>query len=171
MHTGGEHDPLPLVLAHVQRHDDSLRRGGGPVIVRGVGDFHACQPRDHALVLEDRLQRSLADFRLVRGIGGVELRAGHHEVHDAGNEVVIRARAQETGGAPAVGVPPRKAVQLLQDLLLGHCGEQIEPGETVLLGNVAKQVADRADADCFEHPGAVGLGIGNEAHRVSTSFR
>ena len=84
--------------------------------------------------------------------------------------MVIGARAEKTGGAPAVGVPPRKAVQLLQDLLLGNSGKQVQPGEAVLLGNVAKQVSDRAGADCLKHPVTVRRRVRNEAHRVSTSF-
>ncbi len=48
---GGHHGPRPLPL-----HGHRLRRGGGPVIHRGVGRVQAGELTDHGLELEDGLE-------------------------------------------------------------------------------------------------------------------
>ena len=102
---GKEHAP-PLLLCHVQRHDDRLRRGGGAVIVGRVGNLHPREARNHALVFEDGLQRALADLRLIRGVGCCKLGARNHGVHHGRYEVLVGAPAQERRGHAPLRVPP-----------------------------------------------------------------
>ncbi len=52
-----------------QRH--RFRRGGRFIEQRGVGDVEPAEIADHGLEIEQRFQPALADFRLIRRIGGV----------------------------------------------------------------------------------------------------
>ena len=62
---------------------------------------------EERLVLVDRLERPLADLRLVRRVRRVELAAQEHLVHDRRQVVAVDARAQE---AREVGPVPRGKV-------------------------------------------------------------
>ena len=77
------------------RHQGRLDECRGTVVHRGVGDVHTGQRADHRLVLVDRLQRALAHFGLVRGVGGEELRFRDHMVDDTRHVVVVAARSHE----------------------------------------------------------------------------
>ena len=66
----GEESRLPA-LARRERHVHRLRGGGGLVEQGGVGDLQSGQVADHGLEVQQRLQSSLGDLRLIRGVGGV----------------------------------------------------------------------------------------------------
>ena len=85
VHAGGD-DHLRLALRHAQAHQHRFRRRAAAVVQAGVGDVHAGQLADQRLVLEHRLQRALADLRLVGRVGGVELAAGGHASTTAGTK-------------------------------------------------------------------------------------
>ena len=87
-------DQNPAASA-VTAHRNRFRCRRCPVIDRRVGDVHTGQLTDHRLVLEDRLQNPLADFRLIGGIGGDKLFFGGHAFNDRGDIVVVGARAAE----------------------------------------------------------------------------
>ena len=89
-------DDLPAFAAKLGKGQvDGLRRGGGAVVVRGVGDFHAGQRGHQGLIFEDGLQRALRNLGLVGRVGGVELTAAQHVVNHRRDVVVVRACAQK----------------------------------------------------------------------------
>ena len=65
------------------------------VVEAGVGDVQSGQLGHQGLVLECRLQRSLAGLGLVRGVGRVELAAAGQLIDDGGDEMVVASSAQE----------------------------------------------------------------------------
>ena len=81
-------------LVQTEREQARLSQGRCTVIMAGIGDLHAGQLADHGLVLEHGLQHALAQFRLVRCVGGVELGALQDEV-DGGRDVVSIASTTE----------------------------------------------------------------------------
>ena len=91
----GHHGFCPLP---VPAHGNALRRGGGPVIHRGVGCVHAGELADHGLELEDGLQHALADLRLIGGVGGDKLLLGGDAAHRGGDIVVIGPGSPQDGG-------------------------------------------------------------------------
>ena len=94
------------------RHQRRFRRRRGAVVHRGVRDLEAGEPADHRLPLEDRLQRALADLRLVRRVGGVELRPRRDRIHRRRDEVGVAARAQEPVVAGVVRVARRERARV-----------------------------------------------------------
>ena len=74
-----------------------LGQSTATVIQRGVGDIQTGQFADHGLILKYGLQYALADLRLIRGIGGIELRAQQELFKCSRNVVVISPCSQETG--------------------------------------------------------------------------
>ena len=78
-------------------HHDRLGGGGGAVIHRGVGHFHAGQQADLGLELEQVLQGALGDFGLVGGVRGEKLAALDQIVHGCGDMMPIGAGAAEKG--------------------------------------------------------------------------
>ena len=164
-----EHHLAALAAADLQRHDHRLGHRGRAVVVRDVGDLHAGQRADHRLVLEVRLQRALADLGLVGRVRGEELRAADDPVHDAGHEVVVRARAQETAHVAQVIVLLGERLELLQHFHLGQRRRQIQRREAELLRHVPKQICHRLGADHGKHRRAVGIGVGDVVHVILRS--
>ena len=76
-------------------HQAGLGQRAGAVVHAGVGHVHAHQLAGHRLQLEHRLQRALADLRLVRRVGGVVLAAADDVRDRARDEVPVRAAAEE----------------------------------------------------------------------------
>ena len=77
------------------RHQGCLSRGRGPVVVRGGHDVQAGKLGHQRLVFVDGLERALADLRLVRRIGGVELAPQEQLIDDGRSEMTVCPGAQE----------------------------------------------------------------------------
>ena len=103
------------------RHHGRFRDGGRAVVQGGVGHVHAGQLSDQCLVLEDRLQRPLARFRLIGRVRGVELWLGRHGGDRRGDEAPIHPAAAK---GQAVGVD---AIAARERRNLGHGLELGEP--------------------------------------------
>ena len=80
----GAQPPPPSRPVTRARHHQRLGRAGRAVVHGRVGDIHAGQFADHRLKLEDRLQRSLRDLRLIRRVRGEELAARNQRVDHHG---------------------------------------------------------------------------------------
>ena len=98
---GARHQHAALA-GDAHRHHGRFRHGGRAVVHGGVGHVHAGELADHGLEFEDGGERALRDFRLVGRVGGEELAARDHRVHQHRPVVVVHARAQK--GRVAVGV-------------------------------------------------------------------
>ena len=161
---GGDDDLAPFPARGVHCHDGCLGQAGGPIVVGGVGHIHAREGADHALILEDGLQRALADLRLVGGVGGVELRATDDVADHAGREVVVSPRAQETGIVVEIGVLLAHGPQFAQDLQLGQGRGKLKPRIAHALWHVQEEVADGLHPDLGQHRCSVGLSVGDVGH-------
>jgi hypothetical protein len=126
--------------------------------VGGVGDIHAAQGTDQALVLEDRLQRPLADLRLVGGVGGIELRPAQDLVHGARHEVVVCSGTEEYAVSLDVGILVRQPAQRTPELDLREGRREVNRWESHRLGDDLEQVGDLLDADRRQHLGPLGVG-------------
>ncbi len=105
---------------------DVHRLGGGGRLVeqRRIGHVEPGQVRDHRLEIQQRLESSLGDLRLIRRVGRVP--AGilqHVALDDLGREAGVIAHA-EVG--PERLVLTRDAAQRLQHLALVPAGRQCE---------------------------------------------
>ena len=76
-------------------HENTLCRSGCAVINRSVGSVQACQFTDHRLIFENRLKQPLADFRLIRRIGGDKFLLRNNLLYNRRNIMIISARAPE----------------------------------------------------------------------------
>ena len=78
------------------RHHGGFGHGGGRVVHRSVRDIHARQLADHALKFEDRGQRALRDFGLIRRVRRQEFAARDDGIDHHGAVVIIDSRAEKT---------------------------------------------------------------------------
>src|SRR5581483_12194143 len=121
---------------------------GGAVVAGRVGDVEAGQLADRCLVLEDRLQHALAHLRLVGRVGGQELAAREHGVHDGRHVVVVDAHAQEGELDAGVRVAGGQPLQQAGDLELGQRRLDVErPLDAYAGRHLLEQVVDGGDAD------------------------
>ena len=154
-------------------HRDGLPARGRSVVHRCIGHLGSEQPRHLRLELEQHLQRTLRDFRLVRGIGGQEL-AALDQVIDRGRNMV------------AIGPCPKEKRRRSRRQVLrsqrGHvpldrhfAGVQRQPrhrtGQPRLGRYISKQLVDRASADHAEHVRPFGRSQGKIPHRLTTPSR
>ena len=72
-----------------------LDKRGCTVVQGGVGDLHARESGHQGLELEESLQGSLRDLRLVRGIRGEELGPRENSVDRGGLYVPVDARTEK----------------------------------------------------------------------------
>ncbi len=143
-------------------HQAGLREGAGAVVHAGVGHLHAGQRAHQRLELEYRLQRPLADLRLIRGISGGELAAADDVVDDGRDEVPVAASTEKTGHlAEGAGLarPPSATVPASARAAEGK--RQVQRGVAVLGRDVGEELNRRADADRRQHRPAVFLGVGD----------
>ena len=103
-------------------HEHGFGGRGRAVPHGGVRDFHSRELAHQRLKFEDRLQRALADLRLIRRVGSEEFAALDQRVRDHRAQVVVHARA-EKAGIPA-GIFRRARAEIFDDLLLGHRGRE-----------------------------------------------
>ena len=147
--TGDEETGL---LGHSPGHEDSLGGRGGTVVEGGVGVLHPGQGGDHGLVLEDRLEGSLGDLGLVRGIGGDELGLGAEGVDRFRNVVVVASPPEEEGVA-GTEVLPLSLLKVAGDLGFRKGGSEFQ-GLTapVAVGNrPVKELLNGGDPDGLQH--------------------
>ncbi len=136
-----------------------IRRDGRPVVAGRIRNVHPGQLADHGLVLEDRLQDSLAHLRLVGRIGGEQLPALQHRVHDRGNVVVVDSGAEEGDLLRGVDVARSKLLEVACQLLLRKRRLEVEPAsEAYAEWKVLEEILDRCDSDRLEHRLPVGVG-------------
>ncbi len=133
--------------------------------MRGVGYLHAGQRADHALILKDGLQRPLADFRLVRSVGGIEFGTTYDVIYHAGHVVIIGPGPQKTGIMVQVGIALAHPLQFPENLQLGERLWQGDLRETQRLRHVGKQVLDAVHPDGRQHRLPFGLAMGDVSHQ------
>jgi len=164
VYCAGDESLAALAAVHAGRHDEGLGQSCGPVIVGGVGRFHTSEVADKALILEYGLQSPLADFRLVRGVSGVELASHEHMLHDAGDEVVVGAGAKEAGVLIQVGVAVRQGGHLRQYLRLAEGSREVKAGEPLVGRHVGKELFRGGHPDGVQHGPSIGRSMRNERH-------
>ena len=148
-------------LAARGRANGHQRRLGGrraAVVVRGGDDVQAGQLRDQRLVLVDRLERALADLRLVGRIRGIELAARQDLVDRRRDVVAVRAGAEEARQADAVA-----RGQLLEPAARATARGRRRQVEAVGANrgrDVGEERVDRVDAQRGEHLLAIGAVCG-----------
>jgi len=86
------------------RQDHCFCGGSRAVIVRSVADVHAGEQADQALELEDRLERALGNFGLIRSVRRIKLTALQEVIHRCGDVVLVCAGTQETDEIAGGGV-------------------------------------------------------------------
>ena len=170
VHTA-RHEHLLPIRTESSRHQDSLGERRRAIVHTGVRHIESQQQRRERLELENRLQRPLADLRLIRRVGGRELRAEENLVHHRRSHVCVGAGTKEhrvgiDGGAPCRGI--RHGAPQGR---LGQARRQVDPGAAPQrLGHMVHQCLDRILADDCEHRSDVVCGVGGvRAHACSCS--
>ena len=107
-----------LGFRHALGHGHGFGGGGRLVEQRGIGDVEAGQVADHRLVVQQRFQAALADFRLVRRIGRVPGRIFQNVAldHRRRDRAVVALADQRHELLVAVG----RLAHLVERLALGH---------------------------------------------------
>ena len=129
-------------------HEAGVGGDRGAVVAGRVRHLHPGQLADHGLVLEDGLQYSLAQLRLVGRVGGQELRPRDDCLDDRRHVVVVNPGPEEGELAPDIDVALGQLYQLALELELGggRGQRQLAP-QAHLLGNVREELRDRRDSD------------------------
>ena len=144
-----------LLLGAGHGHLHRLRGGRRAVIQGSVGNVHARELANHALVLEDVPERALRNLALIRRVGRQELGTGGDVRNHRRGVVVIRAGA---GEHLHLGIHPGETVQPRADFRLGH---RIRKGIGALLDeflrNVRIEVFHLLDADPVQHRLDIGV--------------
>ena len=146
-------DQHPLAARRATTHEGRLGRGRGAVVVRGRDHIQTGQLGHERLVLVDRLERALADLRLVRRVGGVELAAQEQLVDHCRGEVAVGSGAEEADQLDPVAVG--QIAQSSRQLRLGLGRGQLKAGGPERRRDVGEQIVHGIDADRREHPGAI----------------
>src|ERR1700678_3066413 len=105
---------------------------GRTVVHGGVGQIHPGEFGDHGLELEDRLQRALRKFGLVRCVGGEEFSALHQRVDDYGTVMEVSTGSEKTAVAFAVFF--RTLFEPIDDFRLGHLARDREIARQTIFG-------------------------------------
>jgi hypothetical protein len=148
---GDEEDALARArcrMAHVHR----LRRGGGLVEERGVGERESGEVGDHRLVVEQRLETSLRDLRLVGRVRGVP--GGVLEdvaLHDRRRDGAVITHSDE-GAEDLVSL--REGTQLVEELVLALRLGQPQGGPADARGNgLFDESVEGIEAESAQHLG------------------
>ncbi|ENO95722.1 putative metal-dependent RNase [Thauera phenylacetica B4P] len=151
-----DEEGLGLALRQALAEGHGLGRGGGLVEQRGVGDLQAGEVGDHGLEVEQRLQATLRDLGLVRGVGGVPGRVLEHVAQDdRGREGVVVARADERAQHPVLA---RDRAQQRQRLGLAAAFGQGQRRDRQDGGgdDLVDQLVERVEAEHVEHGARLG---------------
>ena len=117
----------------------------------GITDYAQSQLGDQRLELEDRLERALAGFGLVGGVGGVELGLGGHGRHRRRDEAAVDAAAAKRQPVGKHRVPIGQGRDLGHRLELGQTVRQLKRFEPQRWRDVDEKFVHRPHADRFEH--------------------
>ena len=146
-----------------QAHEHRFRQAGGAVVDGGVGDVHAGEPGDQGLVFVDHLQGALAGFRLVRGVGGVELTAGGDFPYRRRDVVRVGAAAEEAEReAVLLGALGHQAGHFHLAAPFGQGVEAVAGFQVG--GDFIEQVLDAVGANRLEHGLDVVRSMGDIGH-------
>ncbi len=149
-------DQHRLAPRDARSHQRGFRASGGGVVHRGVGDLHPGEQAHLGLELEQRLQRALRDFGLVRRVAGEEFAALDQGVHRRRNVVAIRPRPQERRRAAGRDVAHRELGKGALDRDLALVVGQVEDRAVAhRLRHVDEQILDPARTDRRQHVAAV----------------
>ncbi len=140
----------PVAAGNTHCHGDGFGSAGRTVVHGGVGDLHACELADHGLELEDGLQGSLGNLRLVRRVRGEELTALDERIDNHRPVVAVGAGAEKAGVAgSAVG---RSVAEVFDDFRLGHLAGYFQvAGQPIFLRNGGKEIVDGTRTDLLQH--------------------
>ncbi len=159
----GARDHRALLSGHADRHEQGLGGARRAVIHGCIGHIHTGQFTDHGLELEDGLQRSLSDLRLVGRVSSKELSARDQRVDNYRPIMMIGPGAEEHGVAGSVRV--RALAKVIYDLGLRHLPRHLQVSiKPVFGGNGRKQIVDRFTADLAQHLRSVGGRFRKIAH-------
>ena len=155
-------DEHPVATRGADGHERRLRGGAGTVVVRGRNDRQARQLADQRLELVDRLQRALADLRLVGRVGRVELTAREDRVDRSRDVVLVHTGTQERGQVDTVAGCERG--QLTAEGQLRDGLRQVQAAGADRGGDVVEELLDRIEAERGQHVGAGFGGVGAVDH-------
>ena len=151
------------------RHQAGLGHGAGAVVHRGVRHLHARERRDHRLVFINRLQRALTGFRLIGGIGAVELAARDDRPDGRRNMMFVRTG---TNKIERQTILVRALLHQLHDLQLVHAfRDALQRAHAQGRRNFIEQRFDIARADGGEHLLNISVGMRYEWHGALSSRR
>ncbi len=165
MQGGGEQNLL--AAGGPRRHQDRFGAGRGAIVHGGIGHVHPGQLTDQGLVFENGLQGSLADFRLVGGIGRVEFAAGNQMIDHRWDKMIIGPGPQEAGVSARRRILLRNPPQLPHKFGFGQRRAKIERAlQPHGLGHARKKIIEGIDPDGLQHLPDILIGMGYIAHRL-----
>jgi len=168
MQAGGDEDGAALLL-QADRHERRFDAGRAPVVETRVGHLEPRQVADEGLVFEDVLERALADFRLVGGVGREPFLAAGEHVHRGRHEMVIGPGAQEPGVEDLV--PGGQGGHLAEDLQFGTLARQRQFAPKPKRGGDAlQQIFGSLDADGLQQGAVLGRSRGQVAHGATSKW-
>ena len=138
-----------LLLCRSHRHHHRLGSGSGAVIHRSIGAVHTGEFRDHGLIFKDIAESTLRHFRLVWSICCKEFRAGD-DMRDHGRRIMVIC--SQTAKAEKIGIEFRQFLEILSDLMLGHCIREVV-FFTVddVLRNIGVEILQGSYSDSAQH--------------------
>ena len=162
MHAASDEDGI--ASGDADGHHGGFGGSGRPVIHRGVRDFHAGQFGNHRLKFEDRLQRSLREFGLIRRVGSEEFATRYERIDD--DRAVVHIRACAKKASVSVAIFFRALLEPVDNFRFRHLTWNVEiAGQAVFGGDGSEKIVDRAYADGFQHGGPVGGRLGKISHK------
>src|SRR5207253_10445097 len=123
-------------------HPRGLTEGGRSIVHRGVRSVHPREFADQALVFPQGLKESLAQFRLVRSIRGIELRARRERPHARRDKMVVRAAPEEGWHVDDGAVRREHRGDAPDDDVLGQTVRKVELRDTDRGRDVREEVLD-----------------------------
>lgn len=145
-------------LGQAAGHQRTFGQRGRAVVHGGVGHFHAEQTGDERLEFKDALQRTLADFRLVRRVGGVKFGTADKGRDNGGDVVLVASRADPRGTGRGHGSGQR--FSLRRQFPLRHGGQRKRAFVAAIRRDGGKKVLHPVGADDAEHLRFVFRGVG-----------
>ena len=158
MRMQGQRDRHGAALGQAAGHQRAFGQRGRAVIHGGVGHFHAEQTGDERLEFKDALQRALADFRLVRRVGGVKFGTSGKGRDNGGDVVLVASRADPCG--TGCGHGSRQRFGLRRQFPLRHGGQRKRTLVAAIRRDGGKQILHPVGADDAEHLRFVFRGVG-----------
>lgn len=145
-------------LGQAAGHQRTFGQRGRAVVHGGVGHFHAEQTGDERLEFKDALQRTLADFRLVRRVGGVKFGTADKGRDNGGDVVLVASRADPRGTAAGMEAASASACAVSSHSVMAVRGSA--PSWRQSAGMEAKRSSTLVGADDAEHLRFVFRGVG-----------